>query len=184
MYEQGKLDFLDEITASRHSTNPVYPNSRGTNWCRNCAASITDLPWIESPSTTQTEEGVCHGHRPEVFPKILHGGETPASSWIPPGMLAHNPKIGLRFNPDQARRFCGKRISERKRIAPIVLGYDNEEDQKLVAEAVQAMWQKNLEVVVGLRIRNGKFISKKLQNDPFWYFAPAGAPTTPTRITS
>jgi len=104
----------------------------------------------------------------EVFPKILQGGEKPASSWIPPGMLAHNPKIGLSYNPDEARRLLHEAgYPGGKGLPPIVLGYNTEEDHKLVAEAVQSMWQRNLGVVVNLENQEWKVYLKKLQNDPF-----------------
>lgn len=48
----------------------------------------------------------------------------------------------------------------------MVLGYNTEEDHKLVAEAVQSMWQRNLGVVVELENQEWKVYLKKLQNDP------------------
>jgi oligopeptide transport system substrate-binding protein len=106
-----------------------------------------------------------------VFPKILQGGEIPASSWIPPGMLGHNPKIGLPFNPAEARRLLREAgYPDGKGLPPIVLGYNTEEDHKLVAEAVQSLWQRNLGVIVKLENQEWKVYLKKLQNDPFPVF--------------
>ena len=48
----------------------------------------------------------------------------------------------------------------------MVLAYNTEEDHKLVAEAVQGMWQKTLGVVVKLENQEWKVYLKKLQNDP------------------
>ena len=48
----------------------------------------------------------------------------------------------------------------------VVLGYNTEEDHKLVAEAVQGMWQRNLGVIVALENQEWKVYLKKLQNDP------------------
>src|SRR5689334_22763030 len=64
-----------------------------------------------------------------VFPKILQGGEQPATSWIPPGMMAHNPSIGLAFNPQEARRLLAEAgYPDGKGLPPITLGYNTEED--------------------------------------------------------
>jgi oligopeptide transport system substrate-binding protein len=56
---------------------------------------------------------------------------------------------------------------EGKGLPPIVLGYNTQEDHKLVAEAVQAMWQKTLNVVVKVENQEWKVYLKKLQTDPF-----------------
>jgi oligopeptide transport system substrate-binding protein len=54
-----------------------------------------------------------------------------------------------------------------KGLPPIVLGYNTLDDHKLVAEAVQSMWQKHLNVVVKIENQEWKVYLKKLQNDPF-----------------
>jgi oligopeptide transport system substrate-binding protein len=51
-----------------------------------------------------------------------------------------------------------------------VLGYNTEEDHKLVAEAIQSLWQRNLGVVVRIENQEWKVYLKKLQNDPFQVF--------------
>ena len=48
----------------------------------------------------------------------------------------------------------------------MVLAYNTEEDHKMVAEAVQGMWQRNLGVVVKIENQEWKVYLKKLQNDP------------------
>ena len=55
---------------------------------------------------------------------------------------------------------------EGKDFPPVVLAYNTEEDHKLVAEAVQGMWQKHLGVIVKLENQEWKVYLKKLQNDP------------------
>jgi oligopeptide transport system substrate-binding protein len=48
----------------------------------------------------------------------------------------------------------------------VVLAYNTEEDHKLIAEAVQGMWQRNLGVVVKLENMEWKVYLKQLQDNP------------------
>jgi oligopeptide transport system substrate-binding protein len=172
MFEQGQLDFIDET----HSIPPLekprlakmagyklVPQLRGEYY-----AFAVDRKPFDDPKVRQAFALAIDR---EVFPQILQGGRLPATSWIPPGMLAHNPKIGLRFNPEKARRLLAEAgYPGGKGFPPIVLGYNTDEEKKLVAEAVQSMWQKYLGVVVKIENQEWKIFLNKLQNDPFPVF--------------
>ena len=167
MYEQGQLDFIDNHSIpilekkrlARFRGFKRVPQLRGYYY-----GFITDRKPFNDP---RVRRAFALAIDRDVFPTILHGGETPAPSWIPPGMLAHNPKIGLPHNPVEARRLLREAgYPEGKGFPRIVLGYNTEEDHKLVAEAVQSMWQRNLGVVVALENQEWKVYLKKLQNDP------------------
>jgi len=102
-----------------------------------------------------------------VFPKILHGGEEPATSWIPPEMLAHNPRIGLSYDPSEARKLLSEAgYPDGKGFPPVTLGYNTDEDHKIVAEAMQGMWKRNLGVLARLENQEWKVYLHKLQTDP------------------
>jgi oligopeptide transport system substrate-binding protein len=171
MYEQGQLDFLDE-----HSI-PILDKKRLSNqrgfrrvpqWRGEYYGFALDRKPFNDP---RVRKAFAMAIDRNVFPKILQGGEEPASSWIPTGMLAHNPKIGVPFNPPEARRLLREAgYPDGKGFPQVVLGYNTEEDKKLVAEAVQGMWQRNLGVVVALENQEWKVYLKKLQNDPFPVF--------------
>jgi oligopeptide transport system substrate-binding protein len=102
-----------------------------------------------------------------VFPKILHGREKPAICWIPPGMLAHSSRIGVSYNPPEARRLLREAgYPEGKGFPRVTLGYNTDEDHKIVAEAVQGMWQRNLGVVVHLENQEWKVYLENLNSKP------------------
>jgi len=172
MFEQGSLDFMDEshsippLDKPRLSKMPgfkVVPQLRGEYYSFAVDRKPFDNPALRKAFAMAIDR--------EVLPKILQGGPTPASSWIPPGMLAHNPEIGLRFDPAEARRLLKEAgYPDGKGLPPIVLGYNTDEEKKLIAEAVQSMWQKHLGVVVRLENQEWKVFLKKLQTDPFPIF--------------
>jgi len=167
MYDQGQLDFLDNHSipifeksqlAKRRGFKSV-PQLRGYYY----GFAVNRKPFND----VRVRKAFMMAIDRNVFPTILHGGEIPAPSWIPPGMLAHNPKIGLLFNPPEARRLLREAgYPEGKGLPPVVLAYNTEEDHKMVAEAVQGMWQRNLGVVVTVENQEWKVYLKKLQNDP------------------
>ncbi len=172
MFEQDRLDFIDEthsipaLEKPRLAKMPGYklvPQLRGEYY-----AFAVDRKPFDNP---QLRRAFAMAIDREVFPHILQGGRLPATSWIPPGMLAHNPKIGLSFNPEKARRLLADAgYPEGKGLPPIVLGYNTDEEKKLVAEAVQSMWQTHLGVVVKIENQEWKIFLNKLQNDPFPVF--------------
>ena len=169
MYEQGNLDFIDESHSIPSLDKPrlaklpefkLVPQLRGEYYGFAVDRKPFDNPKLRRAFSLAIDR--------DVFPKILQGGKTPATSWIPPGMLAHNPKIGLPHNPEEARRLLADAgYANGKGLPPIVLGYNTQEDHKLVAEAIQAMWQKTLNVVVQIENQEWKVFLKKLQTDPF-----------------
>jgi oligopeptide transport system substrate-binding protein len=171
MFEQGNLDFMDDhsippLDKPRLAKMPGYkvvPQLRGEYY----SFAVDRKPF----DNAKLRKAFALAIDRSVFPKILQGGETPAASWIPPGMLAHDPEIGLRFNPSEARRLLNEAgYPDGKGLPPIVLGYNTDEEKKLVAEAIQSMWQKHLGVVVRLENQEWKVFLNKLQNDPFPVF--------------
>jgi oligopeptide transport system substrate-binding protein len=171
MFEQGNLDFIDDhsippLDKPRLAKLPGYklvPQLRGEYYSFAVDRKPFDNPKLRKAFALAIDR--------EVFPKILQGGQTPATSWIPPGMLAHNPEIGLKFNPTEARRLLSEAgHPDGKGLPSIVLGYNTDEEKKLVAEAIQSMWQKHLGVIVRIENQEWKVFLKKLQNDPFPVF--------------
>jgi oligopeptide transport system substrate-binding protein len=171
MYEQGQLDFMDDesvpiLEKKRLSSQRGFkrvPQLRGEFY-----GFATDRKPFDDP---RVRMAFAMAIDRDVFPQLLQGAEKPASSWIPPGMLAHNEKIGVSFNPPEARRILREAgYPEGKGFPRVILGYNTREDRKLVAEAIQGMWQRNLGVVVTLENQEYKIYLQKLQNDPFPVF--------------
>lgn len=167
MYEQGNLDFIDNhsipaLEKTKLASKPGFklvPQLRGFYYGFVTSRKPFDDARVRRAFSLAVDRS--------VFPTVLHGGEIPATSWIPPGMLAHNNKIGLAFDPEKARALLREAgYPDGKGFPPVVLAYNTDEDNKLVAEAVQGMWQKNLGVVIKLENQEWKVYLKKLQNDP------------------
>lgn len=87
--------------------------------------------------------------------------------WIPSGIVASNPKIGLRFDPVLA----AKLISEAgypggKGFPKVVLGTDVRDEHRLMAEYLQAQWKKHLGISIEIDVRDGMSHLGRLKTDP------------------
>lgn len=167
LYEQGRLDFLDNHSipifekprlAKREGFRRV-PQLRGTYY----GFATHKKPFDDA----RVRKAFALAIDRSVFPRILHGGEEPSTSWIPPGMLAHNAEIGLSFNPAEARRLLREAgYPDGEGFPQVTLGYNTDEDHKLVAEAIQGMWKQNLGVLVRLENQEWKVYLSRLASDP------------------
>jgi oligopeptide transport system substrate-binding protein len=102
----------------------------------------------------------------EQLPKVLNGGEIPTASWIPPGMFGYNPTIGLKFDPQGARRLLAEAgYAEGRNFPPVTVVYDTSPINNLIAENLQAQWQQNLNVRVNLDNQEWKVFLKRLKTD-------------------
>ncbi len=167
MYDQGQLDFVDNESIPILEKSKLL-NRRGFKHVPQLRGYYYGFVVDKKPfNDPRVRKAFMMAIDRNVFPSILHGGEEAAPSWIPPGMLAHNPKIGLPFNPPEARRLLREAgYPDGKGFPRVTLAYNTEEDHKMVAEAVQGMWQRNLGVVVALDNQEWKVYLKKLQTDP------------------
>jgi oligopeptide transport system substrate-binding protein len=167
MYEQGQLDFIDDhsipaLEKPRLAKAPGFkrvPQLRGEYYGFAMDRKPFDDPRVRKAFAMAIDRS--------VFPRLLQGGQAPSSSWIPPGMLAHNPKIGVPYNPPEARRLLREAgYPDGKGFPQVTFVYNTREDHKTAAEAVQGMWKRNLGVLVRLENLEWKVYLKRLQNDP------------------
>ena len=169
MYEQGNLDFVDDhsiapLDKPRLSKLPGYklvPQLRGDYYGFAVDRKPFDNPKLRKAFALAIDR--------EVFPKILQGGETPATSWIPPGMLAHNPKIGLAIQSQRSAPLVERSgLSRRQRFAARSFWATTPKTTTNSSpKRCRACGRSNLNVVVKIENQEWKVYLKKLQNDPF-----------------
>jgi oligopeptide transport system substrate-binding protein len=89
--------------------------------------------------------------RKAIVGKILRGGQQPATAFTPPGLpnYAAPPVVTTDFA--EARRLLAEAgFPDGKGLPPLELLYNNSENHRLVCEAVQEMWRRELGVNVRL----------------------------------
>ncbi len=95
--------------------------------------------------------------REAIVNKILHGGQQPAFSFTPPGTAGYQPPsrfaapASMTAALEAARQLLKDAGFEGgKGLPPIELLYPNSENHRLLAEAVQEMWRRELGIDVRL----------------------------------
>ena len=91
--------------------------------------------------------------------KVLQGGQRPAATLVPPDMPGYSPPPAPAHDLDTARRLLAEAgYPGGKGLAPIELLYNNSEILRLVAEAIQEMWRRDLGVDVRLANQEYKVV--------------------------
>ena len=89
--------------------------------------------------------------RQAIVEHILRGGQQPATSLTPPGLAGCTPPGEVRTDFAAARRLLATAGHPGGRgLPPLELLYNNSENHRLLAEAVQEMWRRELGVEVRL----------------------------------
>ncbi len=103
--------------------------------------------------------------REELVRDVMRGGQTPAYAVSYPGVSGYAPRARLEGGVAEARRLLAEAgYPEGRGLPPIELLYNpNQEYNRSVAEAIQAMWRKNLGVAVALTNQEWKVYLDSMQ---------------------
>lgn len=83
--------------------------------------------------------------------KVLRDGQKPAVSLTPPGLPGYTPPDVVKSDPVEARRLLAESTFAKLHPSPTIeLLFNSSENMRLVAEALQGMWQRNLGLNVQL----------------------------------
>jgi len=89
--------------------------------------------------------------RPAIVERLLKGGQRPAYSFTPPGLGGYAADPVQRGQPDEARRLLADSGHPGGRGLPAFeLLYNNSETHRVIAEAIQEMWRRELGVRLNL----------------------------------
>ena len=167
LYESGELDFLDSksipvlevprlVDTGEFITREAY---RGSYVAFNVKKPPFDNQKVRKAFASSIERDSIVG--------LLQGAGFPLSSWIPKNMIAHNPDIGIKFDPENAKKLLaeagypgGKNFPDSSFLYPDV------SNNRIVAEALQSMWKKHLGVEIELDNQEWKVYLKTRQTNP------------------
>jgi oligopeptide transport system substrate-binding protein len=164
MFETGKLDYLSRLPAleiERLKKNPGYrsiPYLRGYYYGFN----VKNPPFND----VRVRQAFAHSINREEITSLLKGGQISTMSWIPKGMLGYNPKIGLPFDPAKAKALLAQAgYPDGKGFPATTFMFDTREDNKIIAERIQAQWKKHLGIDLKAQNEDWKVYLGRLQTE-------------------
>jgi oligopeptide transport system substrate-binding protein len=90
--------------------------------------------------------------RAVIATQVVRGGKVPATAFTPPGLAGYEANARLRFAPEEARALLAEAGYAGGAGFPAVeLVIDSRDHHRVVAEALQQMWARELGVTVRLR---------------------------------
>ncbi|MBI2027694.1 MAG: peptide ABC transporter substrate-binding protein [Deltaproteobacteria bacterium] len=164
LFETQKLDVLRDIpplTLDQYKNDPRFfksPFLRGYYYGFN----IKKKPFDD----VRVRRAFAHSIDKTVFPDILKGGQIPTNSWVPTGMMGHEPDVGLKFDLEKARKLLADAgYPEGKGLPHVEVHFDSRDLNKTVAEKLQQVWKQNLSVSVELQNSEWKVYLKQVHID-------------------
>jgi oligopeptide transport system substrate-binding protein len=103
-----------------------------------------------------------------IVEKLLRGGQIPATAFTPPGLDGYVPAAGVATDFAEARRLLAEAgYPGGKGLPPFELLFNNSENHRLLAEAVQEMWRRELGIEVRLSNQELKVVLASRQSGDF-----------------
>jgi oligopeptide transport system substrate-binding protein len=89
--------------------------------------------------------------RTAIVEKILRGGQKPATAVTPPGLAGYTPPPGTPSDLAAARALLAEAgFPDGKGFPPLEMLYNTSTNHRLIAEAIQEMWRRNLGIEIRL----------------------------------
>jgi oligopeptide transport system substrate-binding protein len=85
--------------------------------------------------------------RQSICDSVLFGAVVPATAFTPPGLAGYSPEASIPYNVDEARKLLAEAgFPNGQGMRPLDILFNESEDHRRIAEAIQDMWKKNLNV--------------------------------------
>lgn len=160
LYESGKLDFLTDISTLDlkrlfgRDDLKTFPYLK-TGYL----GFVTEKFPLTNP---KVRRAVVMAIDKAKIPDLLHGGQVPATSFVPPGILAHSQKVGLPFDPARARAELKEAGVDTTRPVKLELICPNWDKQLTLAQFLQNELKKNLGINVIIQMFDNKTFRAQL----------------------
>ena len=168
LYETGKLDFLSGLStldAKRLKTRADY---KAFPYLK--TAYLGFATQVYPFSNPKIRRALARAIDRSKFPEILGGGQVLATSFVPPGVMAYDAKMGIKFDPAKAKADWKAAGLETSRPLKIEILIPNWEQAVTVAQFIQGQLKKNLDLSVDVQPFDHKTFRAQLDLGTFALF--------------
>ncbi len=146
LYESGKFDFLTDISTLDLKRLAGRPDLKSFPYLKTgyLGFAVNRHP-IVNPKVRRAISMAIDKKR---LGEVLHGGQQPASSFVPPKVLGYSPTIGLKFDPLMAKSELRAAGIDMSRTMHLDLICPNWDKQITLAQFLQGELKKNLGIEV------------------------------------
>ena len=117
----------------------------------------------ESLKNPKMRQAISHAINRKEIVKLLNKGKV-LKSWIPEGLLAYNPNIGLDYDPQKAKKLIKEMgYTKAVKLPKIQIFYNSTADHKMIAENIQSQLKKNIGLNVELNSQEWKTYLHRLK---------------------
>lgn len=121
---------------------------------------------VQKLSDVRLRRALAHATPRHAIVNAIGGIQIPATSWIPPGMIAHNPNIGIPFDIEKAK----SELNKVKEIpGNLKLYFSHSPETRKIAEVIKESWRK-IGVEVELESMEWKTYLSRLVQEGFPIF--------------
>lgn len=141
----------------------VVPFGKAASYRRDAPQFLRSDPYLDTyflrlnttrppVSDPRIRRALAHAiDRTALVEKVLRGGQRPATAITPPGLPGYTPPAGLETNADEARRLLAEAgHANGQGLPPLELLFNTSENMRIIAEALQGMWKRELGLNVQL----------------------------------
>jgi oligopeptide transport system substrate-binding protein len=160
LYESGRMDFvtdLDTIDLNRLVGNPdlkTFPYLK--------TAYLGFVVGKFPTSNVRFRRALSMAIDKSQFDRLLHGGEKPATSFVPPGMSAYSTSLGLPFDPARAREELRASGIDATRSLDLDIVLPSGDQQMILMQYIQNQLKIQLGVVANLNPFDNKTFRAQL----------------------
>ncbi|MBI1246786.1 peptide ABC transporter substrate-binding protein [bacterium] len=165
MYMSGQLDWattvpnsaLDELRlldVKKHK-NPERKDERDDLLMAPMLSTYfyrvnTTRPPLDNPKVRRALSLAIN--KQEIVDHVTRGGQIPAGSLVPPGVVGYDGPDAEVYNPEKAKELLAEAgFPDGKGMRPIEILYNTNEGHRSIAEVIQQQWKKTLHIEVKLR---------------------------------